>query len=170
MSLILETGTGVQGATSYADAEFIKAYWTARPHDPRAAVVGAAEDPQIEGAASEASAFLDATYGSRYRGRRRGYLQGLLWPRTGAKDSTGYDLPDLPDCLPKAVAELAARALEARLASDDARGGAVASIKEGIGSLREETVFRDDAQRHTDYGFVPGMLEPILTVQNWNFG
>ena len=169
MSLIVETGAGVAGADSYPSLDEIKAYWLARPHDPLAAIVAGAMDTQIEGGARESSAFLDAEWGDQYRGVRRGYVQGLLWPRTGAKDDAGYPLPDRPECIVRAACELTPRAMTARLVADAVRGGAVKRTKEQVGPLVEEVEYRDDAPRLTEYGFVAGMLKPILQSKHWNF-
>lgn len=162
MALTLENGTGVQGADSYASQAYILSHWAARPHDPVAATVAAADADNLDGAAREATAYIDATWGGFYKGQRRGYVQGLLWPRTGAKDAAGYDLPDLPEELKRATAELAGRAISARLAADNVRSGAVKRTKEAIGPLSEETEYFEGAPSRTEYGIVAGILEPLL--------
>ena len=57
----------------------------------------------LDGAIREATSFIDGAYGPYYRGVRRGYVQGLLWPRTGACDDAGYPLPDLIAALRTAI-------------------------------------------------------------------
>ncbi|MEN0652385.1 MULTISPECIES: DnaT-like ssDNA-binding protein [Hyphobacterium] len=173
MALNPETGAGVYGADSYATRAFILAYWTARPHDALAATVAAADVDDLDGAAREASAYLDAEFGAHYRGDRKGYVQGLLWPRSGAKDDAGYDLPAIPEELKRAVAELAARALSARLAPDLERGGMIK--REKIGPIEQE--FAEGASADTRYGFVAKMLAPVLDGTQtgapraqWNWG
>lgn len=63
MTLIVETGASVVGAESYATTATIDAYWLARPQMAQAALWAAATDAVKEGAAREATAFLDAKIG-----------------------------------------------------------------------------------------------------------
>lgn len=158
MALTVEDSSGVYGADSYESRANILAYWVARPHDALAATVAAADVDDVDGAAREATAWLDAEFGSHYRGVRKGHVQGLLWPRTGAKDGAGYDLLAVPQELKRATAELTARALAARLAPDLERGGMIK--REKIGPLEQE--FFEGASVDTRYGFVAKMLAPIL--------
>jgi len=160
MALVPETGAGVPGADSYASAAAILAYWVKRPHDPLAAIVAVATSANIDGAAREATSFMDAVYGPFYRGVRRGYVQGLLIPRTGATDDAGYPLPDLPNEAVAAVCELAARALSGRLAEDLDLSARVK--REKTGPL--ETEFFDTALDApvVRYGAIGNLLAPIL--------
>lgn len=162
MSLVVETGEGVSGAESYASVAYITAYWAARAHMALAATWNAATTANKEGAAREASAFCDATWGRYYRGRRAGTVQGLQFPRSGAKDDAGYPLPGLPTELQMAVAELAARALSNPLAEDVDRGGEIKRLREKVGPLETETEYFDSATVEKSYGMVSGMLAPIL--------
>lgn len=160
MALLPETGAGIAGADTYAARATVLAYWTARPHDALAAIVAAADVDDVDGAAREATAFIDGAWGPYYRGVRRGYVQGLLFPRTGACDDAGYPLPDLPPELVSAVCELSARALSARLADDV---DLTALIKrEKTGPL--ETEYFQPAMNAplVTYGVVGNLLAPIL--------
>jgi hypothetical protein len=165
MALTLETGAGVQDAESYASITTIDAYWTKRPHDPLAAS-WAAElvASKKEGAAREATAFLDGVWGAFYRGQRAGYVQGLLCPRTEAKDDAGYPLPDLWPELVTAVCELAPRALAARLMPDVDLASRVKSEAKGIGPLSKRVEYFDSAAPDVRkrYGFVETLLAPVL--------
>jgi len=159
MTLTVEDGTGIAGADSYASLVFLIAYWTARPHDPLGVAFLAAAETKQEGAAREATIYMDATFGPSYRGQRRGYVQGRLFPRTGALDDANYPLPDLPDCLAEAQAELAGRAITKRLAKDAAQGGRVKRVKIAGAGERE---FFEGAPAETLYGSVAGILDPVL--------
>lgn len=178
MALVPEDGTGVQGADTYASLAYISAYWTNRPHDPLAATWAAATTANQEGAARETTSFVDAQWGPFYRGVRRGWVQGLLWPRTEAFDDVevlekfGYELPDMPSCLQDAVAELSPRALSSRLAPDLIRGGMVKMRKAGPVQIE----YFDGAPALPTYGSVALLLSPILNGQqpmapngNWSF-
>jgi hypothetical protein len=163
-ALVVETGAGVAGADSYAALAYIDAYWTARPHDPLAATWASTSLLRKAGAAREATSYIDATWGPYFRGRRRGYIQGRLFPRTGAIDDAGFDLPDLPPELPAAVAELAPRALASRLAQDIDQGARVRSLAESVGPISTRTEYFDGGANalRTSYGVVADLLAPLL--------
>ena len=164
MSLVVEDGTGVSGAESYASTAYIDTYWTDRPQNAFAATWSAATTANKEGAAREASSYIDATWGPYYRGVRRGWVQGLLWPRSDAMDEgnvlgkPAYPLPDMPDCLRVAVAELAVRALSKSLAQDLARGGMIKTLKAGSVDIE----YADGAPAQKTYGLIGNTLAPIL--------
>lgn len=170
MAITGENGSGITGAEAYgADpVALITAYWSLRTHDALSATWDGAETAIREGAARSATAYLDATYGPFYIGVRRTQSQGLYWPRVEGKDdegeliplvdALGNELPDLPNELIAAMAELAARAITAPLAADAERGGKIKSVK--AGSVAVE--FADGAPVATEYGFVKGILSPIL--------
>lgn len=163
MSLIVETGAGVEGAESYATVAFIDAYWLARTHDPRSVTWAAATTPKKEGAAREASAFMDATWGSQYRGTRRGYVQGLEFPRTEANDDAGFPLPDHPAQLMTAVAELSPKALAGPLAPDVKAGGGVI---ERVKASSVEVQFAVNGSTEKAYPAVARLLTPLLRADS----
>lgn len=162
MALTVEDGTGVQGAVSYATTAYIDTYWTERTQDSQAATWAAATTPHKEGAAREATAFLDAQYGAYYKGIRKGYVQGLLWPRSDALDDAGYPLPAIPEELKKAVAELAVRALSARLSPDAEHENAVKRVKKKVGPIETETEYADGASTAKRYGVVNGLMAGLV--------
>ncbi len=182
MALIVEDGTGVAGAESYAAIAFIDSYWAARPNSPFSVSWAAVTNttPKKEGAAREATAFLDANFGFDYRGTRKNYTQGLEWPRNGdadvddedddgditeflpVRDANGIDFPALPIFLQQAVAELAARSAVAPLVVDDV--GTEGKVKrkklDGVG---EKEFFEPGVDAGSPrYGFVLTILGPIL--------
>ena len=75
MSLTVETGSGVYGAESYATTAYISTYWSNRSHSSLADTWATANAQAKEGAAREATAYIDATWGPYYRGERAGYQQ-----------------------------------------------------------------------------------------------
>lgn len=174
MTLIAEDGTGIAGAESYATIAQIDAYWAARTNNSNSAVWSSAVTAKKEGAAREASSYLDSIYGTSYRGTRSGYVQGLEWPRTGALDDAGTALPALPTQLIQACCELAVRALSAPLAEDQSVDGMVKRKKESVGPISEETEYESGSGRFARYGAVDKLLSPILngsqqfaTGQSW---
>ena len=165
MTLIVEDGSGVSGAESYAAVAVIDAYWTNRPQLAGSAVWAGAGATFKEGAAREATAFLDALYGPFYRGQRAGYVQGLMFPRTNALDDAGYPLPALPNILVDACCELSARAISGPLAVDSDIDGVIKRKRETIGPITEETEYADGAGRFSRYGALDGMLASVLNGQ-----
>lgn len=163
MSLTVEDGTGVQSAESYATVALADAYWAARTHSPHYTTWSAVSNTTAkkEGALREATAYIDATWGAYYRGQRRGYVQGLLWPRTDAKDEADYPLPDLPAQLQAAAVELAARAVSAALATDDTQTDIKAETKK-VGPIEKTVQYESGGLHRPSYGFVADLLAPIL--------
>lgn len=158
MALTAEDGTGVYGAESYVSVADADTYWGGRTHTAFYAAWDAATTAVKEGALREASTYLDATWGAYFRGKRRGYVQGLYWPRSDALDDAGYPLPDLPPEIVNATCELAGRAVSARLASDEAKGGKVKRQK--VGDIERE--FFEGASVEKRFGSVNGILAPVL--------
>lgn len=162
MALIVETGSGVAAADSYAAISAIDAYWLARPHNALSAIWSAAEVGIKDGAAREATGYIDGLYGPHYRGERKDYVQGLMWPRTGAVDDANIPLPDLPPELVAACCELAARAIGERLSPDSDTTAPVISESIQVGPYKEETKYGEGASLEQKFGGVAGRLAPIL--------
>lgn len=162
MTLTVEDGTGVAGANSYASVAFVDTYWSARITQEWSSSWSAADAASKESALLQATAFLDAEYGSHYRGSRQSYDNGLMWPRTDALDVHGNSLPDLPVELQRAAAELAARALSAQLAPDQGNAGTVKRVKQKVDVIETETEYDHPHDGQPAYGFVARMLEPLL--------
>ncbi|GLQ07515.1 DnaT-like ssDNA-binding protein [Sneathiella chinensis] len=100
--MILETGSGIEGADSYVGLADASSHFAALGHHSW----NAAADPVREQALIRASLYVDSF---EYPGRPRSDRQGLKWPRTGARDADGRLLAELPHALRTAVLELAAR-------------------------------------------------------------
>lgn len=193
MALTPETGAGVVGADSYFALTVSTAYWTARPHDPLGVTWLAASSTNQDGAAREGTAYLDATFGSLYRGSRKTTTQGLLWPRVtrtvldrscyssqeafeAAQAETdqpiigadGLELAALPVQIINAAIELSARALTSRLAADKGEEGWLRRRK--VGPIERE--WGGPGTPGGSYGFVDTMLAPVLIgLRNaqWNW-
>ena len=194
MSITPEDGTGVAGADSYFSQATATAYWEGRPHDALGAAWLAETDAaKRDGAAREGTAYLDATWGSLYRGSRKTTAQGLLWPRVtrtvvdptcyssleafeeaqAATDepiigSDGLQLAALPIQIVNAAIELSARALTQRLAQDKGEEGWLKRRK--TGPIERE--WGGPGTPGGSYGFVDTMLAPVLIgLRNaqWNW-
>lgn len=162
MALTVETGAGIAGANSYASLSYAIAFWLARPNRAESSVWEAAAAVVQEGALIEATAYLDAEFGPYYRGERAGRAQGLLWPRTNARDNAGALLPDMPEELKLATCELAGRAVSSALAPDANRGGMVTQETVKAGEVSRSTTYSGMAPVAKRYGFVTGLLHEVL--------
>lgn len=107
-NFVVETGTGVTGATSYISIANADIYVT--DYIATTTAWEAATDDETKLALNLASRYLDRKYGRRYKGDvRLLYTQGLLWPRLGALTDDGDDLgnDEVPTILEHATVEVA---------------------------------------------------------------
>lgn len=166
MTLLVETGEGVDGANSYLSIIAFKSY-----ADARGLSYLGQQDIQIEQALVRASAWIDATYRSRFPGARtNGRGQGLQWPRMsiGAFDEVtdGEGLPidddELPAALLNATAEAAYRELltPGGLSPDLERGGDIRRIQAGSVAIEYATT----AAARTTFTIIDGLLADILVA------
>lgn len=80
MALVVEDGTGLANAESYVSAVGLASYCGGR-----GLILGTVSDDAIEAALRRATAYIDATYRSRFPGYpTNGRNQALQWPRTQA--------------------------------------------------------------------------------------
>lgn len=134
MAFIVEDGTNVPGATSYASVEFVDAYFIDRGN---AGWTGSASVKQA--ALIQATDYIDLRFGDRFIGNRKYEDQSLEWPRVAGSRDYG-----MPTVLLQATAEYAVRALSGPLAPDpsvDPSGYALQSTKEKVGPLEEAKTF-----------------------------
>lgn len=171
MALTVETGAGVAGADSYDTVANISAYWEKRQHIAIGRTWTAATDPEKEGAAREATAYLDARYGGRYRGTKKSATQGLLWPRLGddggdVLDPDGFALAAVPVQLKAALAEIAARAVSGALSPDIPIEGRIKTHKVGDVQVTFDTGANQAGGAATaidrTIGIVDAIMAPIL--------
>lgn len=136
MALIVEDGSGVDGAEVYASIEFADAYFLKRNNTAWAVFT----TPQKEGFLIQATDYLLAKFRLRWKGLRVNPVQALDWPRTGVVIES-YSLPSnvLPIEVKNACVELAYRASMGPLIDDSnsgsggTPGGAV--IQETVGPI-----------------------------------
>jgi hypothetical protein len=142
MPLVVEDGTMPAGANAYAGVEFADGWLGDRGH---------ADWPQGPGEGKEAALIKAADYlnGLRWYGRKAkaGEPRAMAWPRVGARDADGDDIPE--GLVPFAVK--AANAYLARLALIGTdlqpvleRGGRIQSEK--VGTLAT-SYFEDSPSR-----------------------
>lgn len=90
MSLIIEDGTQVTGATSYLTLVQARAYATARN------ITLSADDAVLEGQVLQAMDFLES-YSSKFKGELVARAQPLSWPRSGVViESWSWNSNEIP--------------------------------------------------------------------------
>lgn len=155
MSFVLEDGTGLPNATSYASEDDFDTYT-----EDRGYVVSVGD---VEQALVRATQVLDSTYRKQFPGSRtNGRLQALEWPRTGAIDFDQQAIADdeVPIEIIEATCELALRELASPGSTmpDLDRGGTVKSIKAGSVSVE----YGANAQPTTTFQLIDGILAPLI--------
>lgn len=151
MSLIVEDGTGLSNAESYASVADADAY-----HLSMGNTAWTGAEQLKEKALRRATQYLDAWY--RFRGERLLLTQSLEFPRVGVTDL----LPDWPmKNLVAATCELALRALSGTLISDT-EGESIR--REKVGPIETEYFRNDGAQ--VRYTLVDKLLKDLVHGAN----
>lgn len=169
MALIVEDGSGVQGAEAWASVAYVDDYWSKRPHRAYAAQWAALATGIKEGTIREATALINGM-DDQFVGVRRGFVQGLCWPRTEAYDDAGYPLPDVPEQLLQATAELAVRAFANELREDLDMVGGITSASAGSVSVTFGTSSASGsagASQHKLYTAAMDLLRPLMSPPGW---
>lgn len=156
MTLILEDGSGVAGANSYASEDTFDNY-----ADDHGVVLA---DGDAEAALIRASTAIDARYTNAFPGyRKSGRQQGLQWPRAAAYDVAGWLIRDdeVPIEIIQATCEAAVRELAApnSMMPDLERGGKIDSIRAGSVGI----TWSSAASAYTTFTLIDGILINILS-------
>lgn len=120
MAFIVEDGTGVSGANSYATTATADTYLGDRGYTAWAGYTTAQKQARL----INATQYVDNAY--KWPGVKQDTANALNWPRSGAYDAegTGIDNDTIPQALKDAVC---LAALESSLVETLDRGGAVQS-------------------------------------------
>ncbi len=156
MALIVEDGTGLPDAESYASVVEADAYFAARG---QADAWDAVEDKEV--ALRLAADYLSYTYRNLWAGDRLDSLQALDWPRVEVPwdTPTGYrDYRVIPRELKNAQCELALRTAAGSLIADLGRE----TKRETVDVITVE--YADNGSRQTEYSIVDGWLKSLLGV------
>lgn len=155
MALVVEDGTGLSNAESYATVNEILTYL--------AKVYGAgtpfstASLEQQEQAARRATQYLQAAYGARFAGTPQRVGQRLSFPVYGGTS------PELvPTAVKEAQAEAANRAITASLMGDFTPGGAVLEEEVEVGPVRRKVRFAGPTDPLPAYPLIEGLLAPLF--------
>lgn len=167
MALVVEDGTSVPGAESYATVAEADAYWL-RYGNP--AAWSGASAPDRETAMRLATQWLENKYRSKWRGVRSEELQGLSWPRVFAQDHDGYVIEEgtIPNQLKQAVYEMALRFVthgNAELEVDVAAAETgVRSKKQRLDVLEETIEYTGAAPTQTQYPKVSMLVRDLIEI------
>ena len=159
MALVVEDGTGIATAESYA---------TVAAADARHAALGntawTGGDAIKEQALRRATQHMVQAYRTRWRGTRLLRAQALDWPRYGVT-ADGYDVPstEVPAEVVAACCDLALRALAGDLNPDLTADTSRVVIREKVGPLETEYAQPAiSAPQSPRYVSVDAMLAPYL--------
>ncbi len=149
--LIVEDGTGLSNANSYASLEEADTY-----HSLRGNSLWTGEDSVKEAALIRATSSIDGMYARYWPGTRATKEQALDWPRVDAYDRDGYLETGLPRQVVNATIEAALIELQTpgTLTSELDRGGAIK--REKVGPI--ETEYMDSSNSRTKYPAIENYL------------
>lgn len=168
MAFVVEDGTGVSGANSYATDAELTAHFTDRGRD-----LSGFSQAQIEAALVRATDYLETNF--TYVGVRETKDQGLSWPRVvNFPNRDDFDFDRVPDPLKRALYEYTLEALYGELypsgqlaapSVSPGTGGAILSApmkraRTRIGQMEEEVEYNVRAGAST------GELRPIPKADN----
>lgn len=160
-TVIIEDGSGVPGANSFIDRDYVTAYATARG---RTEWISVSPSTLLDAAVIEAGDYLKNEARFVYRGTRMYYTQGMPFPRRSVTEYRGPSLPDgyISWRLKDAQAALAIRSFASpgSLQPDLVRGGAVKREKVDV----LETEWYDKAPLEVTIREVNGLLAPLLVT------
>lgn len=157
MALVVENGTGLPTANTYISIADADTYHGDRGNTAWADAIISAK----EAALIKATQWLDGMYRKRWLGKRLTAVQMLGWPRAGAVDHEGYELPshEVPIRVGYAVAEVALLVVVGQDINPVLeRGGRIK--REKIGPI--ETEFADGAPAREEFTIVSDLLRGLV--------
>lgn len=166
MALIVEDGSGLPDAESYASVALATAYHASRGNAAWAAI---ATDADREAYLRRATDYMTQTYRTKWAGSRVTTTQALDWPRNwvpmldapnsmppGYWGASYYASDDVPLAVSNACAELALKAIAGPLAPDLA----AQATRKTVGPITVE--YAQGSRQQVKYQDIEGMLQPFL--------
>lgn len=156
--MALNTTPSDQNADSYVSVEDCAAYAVKKGLAFQVSPLEPAEQ-----ALRRATAWIDATYRSRFPGAATDVWQALEWPRAGViYRGQPFDEDTIPQQIKDATCEAAVRELASPggLAPDLERGGAIKTLKAGS----VEIDYADNADLTTTFTTIDGILSGLIGV------
>ena len=155
MSLIVEDGSRVAGANTYASVATIDAY-----HSDRGNTTWTGEDATKEAAILRAMTYID---GLCWRGIKATQSQTLEWPRGYMEDRNGYSINSdvVPTVVVQALCEAALRELvDAGATMPDASRDDVLNSMEIVGAVK--MAWSAAAPTRTDFPIIKTLLKGLI--------
>lgn len=157
MAFVLEDGTGISNANSYANEAELDAYL-----DDRGVTKPAGN---IDALLVRATDYIEMRWGAKFAGTKLVSTQRLSFPR-GDLD----EYPGVPECLKNATIEYAVRAASGSLAPDpvfDTTGRRATKTKRKVGPIETETQYAENgagaiAPLFRPYPLADSLLRPLL--------
>ena len=141
--LVIEDGTGVDGANSYVDVAFADAYF--------ALYGGGSWDEATveikERALAVSSQYADARWAVAVGGLPLTCTQGLALPLKGVYGARGCEISGVPVKWQNAICEYAKESLTTQLYNTSADGSALVKKRVVVGPITTENQFSDPADR-----------------------
>jgi hypothetical protein len=161
MGIIVEDGTGLANANSYASAAEAKSYHADRGNSTWALAESAVQTSAL----IKATSYVDGRYFGQFLGMYpKQSTQALQWPRVDAVDWRGYAITGIVQALKNAVFEAALLFLSEDLNASQERGGMVKKVK--VGPVEQE--YSDSAPARTTYPAIDQAIRPLLCRSNGN--
>lgn len=154
MALIVEDGSIVTGAESYASVAYADSYFAARNVTTWAALSTAVKEANLR----KATEFMLQVYRRKWQGLRVSGDQLLDWPRSGVviDDYITIDTDAIPEEVKRACAELALRANDGALRADLEQG----KVTETVGPI--SVTYDTSSPQYKRYLAIDNMLAPYF--------
>lgn len=165
MALVVEDGTGLSTAESYASVANADAYiakWYGADADWTAATTD-----EKETALRQGTRFIDFRFGNRWIGFRTNEDQALDWPMQGVEDMDGFsiDTDEMPTALIDAASEMAYRYVKGdRFFEVNADPSSIKMERVKVGPIETETEYAGSKPTNptTEYPVLDRMLRKII--------
>lgn len=161
MALIVEDGSGLPDADSYASEAEADAYNLT--HVASTAWTEAVTNAK-EVALRKAANYLDGRFHQRWKGDRYTENQALAWPRIGVIDDDGYTVLEttLPLRVKRAAIEAAIKSLSGELNPDLPNPGSVSKSRKKVGPLEVELEYLGGNSPTPVFPVIVELLAPYL--------
>ena len=159
MALVVENGTGLSNAESYASVADATTYHSNLGNASWASASGTNQEIALR----KATIYLDAKYRGQWRGERILQTMSLSWPRYNVIDDDNFEVVStaVPQALKNACMELALRALTTTLMPDYTAGSVEAETLK-VGEIEITSKYSSGKTAWTSFPVIDRMLESLL--------
>ena len=151
---IVEDGTGLANANSFASVDEFKQYWSDRGSD-----LSAYADAQIEQNLVKATQYIDKNF--RYIGMKPSSTQALNWPRWYAYSEEGYVYSGVPKDIISATCEASLLSLQGLSLFASSESG-IAEKTENVGPVETTYKYQSTQNGRVAYQAVQIYLKDLI--------